>query len=283
MAGKQIQNQSFWWQNPWQVPILLVTGTAGHRWGRSWPGLGLSHLKHQNFQLWRNAVANVPQRNGGERMRQPSYNSRKHQSAQVMVLYERLGVFSIFQTDLLGYKRVRGGAADGRARSTAASPLLPYTAHGSSFGMRGTDVSSRPVCAAHVQTEPRFPKRTPWAGTRMAAASQAELLSPPAQHWNTEKMLINLFHVAASPKTVLLRVSCKPERRSNGRVAEEPGQRQLWAAPSTKPGCPKSHCGSTPATVPAQGPQQLQVLQTSSLPELLLSDEYLNLQGEFLA
>lgn len=219
-------------------------------------------------------------------MQQPSYNSKKHRSAQVMVLYERLGVFSIFQTDLLGYKWMSrgGGAADGRVRSTAASPLLPYTTHSPHFGMRGTDRSSCSVCAAHAQTDPRFPESSSWAGTRMAAASQAELLSPPAQHWNTEKVLINLFHVAASHKTILLWVSCRPERRSNGRVAEEL-QCQLWAALNTKPGCPKNHCSSTPATIPAQGPQpqQLQVLQTSSLPQPLLSDECLNLQGEFLA
>lgn len=34
MAEKQIQNQPFWQQNVPQVPILPVTGTAGHCCGK---------------------------------------------------------------------------------------------------------------------------------------------------------------------------------------------------------------------------------------------------------
>lgn len=74
-------------------------------------GQGWSHLTWgtpiSNFPKW-STITDMPQRKSGQTMQQPSYSSKKHQSAQETVLYEKLGVFSIFQTDLLGYKWVRG-------------------------------------------------------------------------------------------------------------------------------------------------------------------------------
>lgn len=111
-----------------QVPSCQSLGLSGSAVESSWPGLEPPDLGHPNFQLWRNTVTDVPQRDSGQTMRQPSYNSKKHQSAQERVLYERLGVFSLFQTDLLRYKWVRGGgAADSKVRRTAC--CLPAFSH----------------------------------------------------------------------------------------------------------------------------------------------------------
>jgi len=85
-----------------------------------------------------------------------------------MVLYERLGVFSIFQTDLLGYKWVsRGRAAVNGVKSTALSHL-PYAAHAPRLGMGGTEVTSCPIWAVQAQPisrlpTPGFPESTPQA------------------------------------------------------------------------------------------------------------------------
>lgn len=85
-------------------------------------------------------------------MQQPSHSSKKHQSAQETVLYERLGVFSIFQTDLLGYKWVRGGG-QGALHSPPCfltQRTLPGLAGGNLWSQHG------PICAAHAQPDLGF-------------------------------------------------------------------------------------------------------------------------------
>lgn len=86
-SRKKPQNSHGWEANPKPAPMTTKqhrSHPASHQGSAvesSWPGLEPPEPGHPNFQLWRNSITE-PHRNGVKTMQQPSYNSKKHQSAQ---------------------------------------------------------------------------------------------------------------------------------------------------------------------------------------------------------
>lgn len=171
-----------------------------------------------------------------------------------MVLYERLGVLSFKQI----YWDVNGGVGSrrrGKEHCTLPPCSLPqHTLPGLARGERTRPPVPfvLPVPSLTPGFQHRAFLKAPHKSIRGWVLHPKQSCYPHPHSIRVWKRGESTFFMSLlPPKTLLLWLSCKPERRSDG--AAEPGQRWLQAAPSTKPGCPKTH-GSTPATSLAQGP-----------------------------